>query len=92
MVGEGDLPGEPVDRYPTLAHQETIEGDGEFGMGRGRDFPVVGNLANVPQALDRIARLRHVAHLVVASGMFEHEDVFGNRRAGEPELARRGGQ
>ena len=54
-------------RYPTLAHQETIEGDDEFGMGRGRDLAVVGNLANVPQALDAAARLRHVAHLVVAS-------------------------
>ena len=48
-----DLAGEPVDRDRAFPHQETIERGGELGVVGGRDLPVVGNLADLPQPLDR---------------------------------------
>ena len=54
-VGLRDLAGEPVDRYFTLPHQESIEGHDQLGVHRRRDLAVIGNLADVPQPLDRIA-------------------------------------
>ena len=47
-VGLGNLTGEPIGRDVTLSHQKSIEGDDQFGMGRRRDFAIVGNLAGVP--------------------------------------------
>ena len=88
MVGLRHLLGEPVDRNSTLPHQKSIEGDRELGVGRGRNLTIVRHLADVPQALDRRARRRHRAHLVVAGGVFEHQNVFGDRRARETALRR----
>jgi hypothetical protein len=48
MVCRRDLVSKPVVRNPTLSEQKTIEGDHQFGMGGGRYFPIVGNLAHVP--------------------------------------------
>src|SRR5262249_58992050 len=63
-----------------------IERRGELGMGGGRDFAIVGYLADVPQSLDRRARLREQADIVVARRVFEHQDVLGDGRAGEAIL------
>ena len=84
-----DLAGEPIGLDPALAHEEAIDGDREFGVVRRRDLAIIGNLANVPQPLDIGARPGHGAHLVFARGMFEHEDVLGNRRARQRALVRR---
>ena len=51
-----NLRGEPIGWNCTLPHQETIEGERDLGMGGRRDLAVVGNLANLPQALDRSGR------------------------------------
>mgnify|MGYP003351982894 CR=1 FL=1 len=48
-----DLAGEPVDRYFTLPHQESIEGHDQLGVHRGSDLAVNGNLADVPQQAHR---------------------------------------
>ena len=53
-VGLGNLASEPVGRDVTLSHQESIEGHHKFGMGRRRDLAVVGDLADIPQPLDRL--------------------------------------
>src|SRR5262249_24062792 len=62
----------------------------ELGMGGGRNFAIVGYLANVPQSLDRRARLRERADVVVARRVCEHQDVLGDGRAGEAIGFRRG--
>ena len=58
-------------------------------MVRRRDLAIVGNLADLPQPLDVGARPRQGAHLVVARGVVEHEDVLGDRRARQRAFGRR---
>ena len=84
-----DLTREPIGRDRAFAHQETIERRGELGMSGGRDFAIVGHLADVPQSLDRRARLRERADIVVARRVIQHQDVLGDGRAGEAILFRR---
>ena len=91
-IGLRDLLREPIVGNSTLSHQKTIEGDHQFGMRGGRDLAVVGNLADFPQPLDRVARRRHRAHLLVARRMLEHQDVLGDRRARQPLQRRHGGE
>ena len=50
-------------------------------MGGRRELAIIGNLARLPQPLDRIAADRHVADVAVARGMFEHAHILGDRRA-----------
>ena len=71
-----------------VAHQEAEERHRQLGVGRGRDLAVVGDLADLPQPRDRLRRGRHGAHVVVARGVVEHQDVLGDRRAGEPVFLR----
>ena len=47
-VGKCNLTSEPIGGDVTLSHQESIEGYDQFGMGGGRDFAIVGNLAGIP--------------------------------------------
>src|SRR6185295_12461261 len=47
-VGMSNLTSEPIGGDVTLSHQESIEGYGQFGMGRGRDLSIVGNLTGIP--------------------------------------------
>ena len=51
-----DLRGEPVRRNCTLPPQESIEGHSHLGMGGGRYLAIIGNLADLPQSLDRSGR------------------------------------
>ena len=80
-VGLRHLCGEPVGRDDARRNQMRIERHHQFGMGRRRDLAIVGNLADLPQPLDIGAAARHAAHILVARGVFEHENVFGDRRA-----------
>ncbi len=91
-VGLVHLKGEPVGRQHAVAHEEAVHRHHQFGVGRRRDLAVIGDLANLPQPRDGVGRPRHVAHVTVARSMFEHEDVLGDRRAGEPVLLRRLGE
>ena len=84
-----DLAGEPVGRDRTLPHQESVERGGQLGVGGGRDLAIVRNLADLPQPLDRRARRRERADIVVARGVLQHQNVLGDRRAGEAGLLRR---
>ncbi|MBV6487196.1 MAG: hypothetical protein GHHEDOFH_01139 [Pseudorhodoplanes sp.] len=86
------LTGKPVGGDFTLTHQETIEGGHQFRVVGGGDFAVIGDLTGKPQRLDRRAPGRQLADRVVARGVFEDEDVLGNRRACEPLLGRHHGQ
>ena len=61
-------------------------------MGGGRYLAIVGHLADVPQPLDRGTRLGEGADVVVARGMLQHQDVFGDRRAGQAVFFRRLGE
>ncbi len=88
MVGVLDLAGEPVGRDFAFPHQKAVERDDELGVGGRRDLAIVGDLADFPQPLDRFARLRHLAHVVVARGVLEHQDVLGDRRARQAVLLR----
>ncbi len=88
-VGLRDLTREPVGLDFALAHEEAIDGDHELGVVRRRDLAIIGNLADVPQPLDVGARSGHGAHLVVARGVVEHENIFGDRSAGERAFRRR---
>ena len=47
-VGMSNLTSEPIGGDVTLSHQESIEGYGQFGMGRRRNLSRVGNLAGIP--------------------------------------------
>src|SRR5689334_17529248 len=47
-VGMGYLTSEPIRGDVTLSHQESIEGYGQFGVGRWRDLSIVGNLTGIP--------------------------------------------
>ena len=87
-----DLACEPVVRDRSFPHQETVERGGELGMGRWRDFAIIGHLADIPQPLDCLARRREQADLVVARRMFQNQDVLGDGRAGEAVLFRRLGE
>ena len=71
-----------------LPHQEAVERDDKLGVGGRRHLAIVGDLADLPQPLERFARLRHLAHVVVARGVLEHQDVLGDRRARQARLLR----
>ena len=92
VIGLLDLEGEPVGGDRPFPHQETIERRRELGMGRGRYLAIVGHLADVPQSLDRGARLSEGTDVVVARGMVQHQDVLGDRRAREAVFFRRLGE
>src|SRR5262249_32811001 len=47
-VGMGNLTSEPICGDVTLSHQESIEGYGQFGVGRRRDLSIVRNLTGIP--------------------------------------------
>ena len=47
-IGVAELPGDPVVRYSTLAHQESIEGHCEVRMRGGGDLAIVGKLTCLP--------------------------------------------
>ncbi len=83
-----DLACEPVGRDRPFPHQEAIERSGEFGMGGWGDLAIIGHLADVPQSLDRLARVRERADLLVPRRMFQYQDILGDRRAGEAVLLR----
>ncbi len=89
VVGEVDLAGEPVDREFPFPHQIAVERHHQLGMRGRRDLAIVGNLADLPQPRDRFRRGRHVAHVVVARGVVEHQDVLGDRCARQSVLLRR---
>ncbi len=91
-IGLRDLMREPVGLDRAIALQKAIERDHQLGMIGRRDLAVIGQLADVPQPLDIGARSRHGAHVVVARGMVEHQDVFGDRRARQRALGRGGGE
>ena len=55
-------------------------GRDQLRMRRRSGFPVIRQLADIPQPLDCGRRPRHVAHLGIADGMVEHADVLGDRR------------
>jgi hypothetical protein len=57
-------------------------------MGGRRDFAIIRHLADVPQSLDRLARVRKRADLVVPRRMLQHQDILGDRRARETALLR----
>ena len=48
------------------------------------DLPVVGNLADLPQPLDRLPRRRQSPDVVVARGVLQHQDVLGDRARVSP--------
>src|SRR5262245_34052071 len=54
-----------------------------------RNFPVVRNLAHVPQSLDGGAAGGQRADLLVTRSVLEHQYVLGDRRAGETRQLRR---
>ena len=58
-------------------------------MGGGRNLAIVRNLTDLPQPLDRLARRRKRADIVVALGMLQHQNVLGNGCASEAGLLRR---
>ena len=87
-VGLRHLGGKPIGGDFTLPHQESIEGDDQFCVRCRRDLAVVGHLTHVPQPLDCGFVRRHRADFFIARSMFEHQDVFGDRRAREPLLRR----
>ena len=89
MVGQRHLLGEPVGRDRALALEIEVEADRKLGMRRRRDLAVIGDLAHLPQPLDIGAGSSQRTHLVVARGMFKHEDVLGDRRARQRVLGRR---
>jgi hypothetical protein len=80
-VGKSNLTSEPIDGDVTLSHQESIEGNGQFGMGRRCNLSIVGNLADIPQSRDSRAVAREGAHILVARSMFQNQYVFANGRA-----------
>ena len=57
-------------------------------MGRRRDLAIVRNLAGIPQSLDGILAFRQRAHILVARGMLEHQNVLADRRPRQPLLLR----
>src|SRR5262245_41063631 len=61
-----DLACEPIRWDRSFPHQKAIERGSELRMSSWRDFAIIGHLADVPQSLDRLARLRERADLVVA--------------------------
>src|SRR5262245_45083248 len=80
-ISLSNLTSEPVDGDVTLSHQESIEGYGQFCMSGWRNLAIVWNLTNIPQAGDCCRVTRQFAHILVARGMFENQDVFASRRA-----------
>src|SRR5262249_35399717 len=78
----------PIVRNLTLSEQKTIEGRHQFGMCSRRYFPIVRNLTHIPQSPDRDSAVGKRAHLLVAGCVFEHQNVFGDRRAREARMRR----
>ena len=80
-IGERHLLGEPVGRNGAFALEMRVERNHEFGVRRRRDFSVIGNLADFPQAFDVGLRAGDGADFVVARRVIEDEHIFGDGRA-----------
>src|SRR5690349_21746107 len=80
-VGKRNLASEPIRRDVTLSHQKSMEGYDQFGMCGGRDFAIVGNLADLPYTRNIRRGACTSAHVFVASGMFQDQNVLAGRRA-----------
>ena len=87
-VGMSNLTSEPIGGDVTLSHQESIEGYGQFGMGRRRDLSIVGNLTGIPQPCDRGTIARQTANILVARRMFQDEYVLANWCTCQPLFVR----
>ncbi len=95
-VGRCDLPGNPVVRNASGAHDIGENTETQVGVGRRRRLAIIGNLADVPKPFDVGARLGMATNCRIPHRRFERQLVVRHRRARQARMIRqpveRGGQ
>ncbi len=92
-VGKRHLAGEPVSRNLALvAHDEAVKRGDKLGMARGRNLPVVGDLAHLPEEADAGLALRQLPHLRVMAHILKRDDIVHHARTRKPRMVGRDAQ